>query len=798
MIETETWAPLEKDDVDKIIDLCRDIKDENIRKIILGTNYSNYERELELFEDNLRRAPLYRAAVFSRLINLAFAYVASKCATIGLCSDSNCEARIKHAIENLYNSYNVTDDVVQFVILNVALGLDASDEFLHRFKAISHRQDFYSQTGEYIDIFKVFQEFRQSSFKSKGQIRDWAKHLYAFFKKVSFLCDIEIVTMNEYVDSDSKIVPCGFKFDSNIYSSKYMLAKHSVNEYNDNFLFLRSIDESVDKAGKKILILSYTDIGENDTSETSKVIVYDGEKRKNDKDIVIQTKSLGKFYSYITGDLLRKRHRMSFCNGLSSYKYYGELATSVMDALEIMVRVDDKRRYVVENYILPVISNNFDTCKEDCICSGAGCKYDANDRQCNRDKIIDAKDKLRAHCVSNMDIVSILTILFSVVGCKDILPQIFAKFEFGPTQTYDELFSKVNEQLSKRFSQFNTEEVENRRKKFYKASIDYLSLNLDDSNKYDKVVAQTLKPFKIRAYTDALVVSLENLDSGYKELGANPSENVYSIQNKIDLINGLSTIFDVRSALKDTLKIILAYYAGLASCTEQQLDYEIKAERAAALDSETIEECKVAIESAFYAGVKRKLEQISQNDSFYSLFKMLVDDNNEHKSQISIMLGREIVNTGVMKRYIRLDSANKKCFLVEERRDGFYQCDLDVESQCREDREKFVERVSALLMFLKGEESYGARFSCYPQVLTHTSSRTNVDKTTIGAFTVYENEQYIPQKEYNVISYFSYEIGKRYYYIAPKKFEKTRWITYPILVRCSIFYKAVLKEGSNG
>ena len=87
--------------------------------------------------------------------------------------------------------------------------------------------------------------------------------------------------------------------------------------------------------------------------------------------------------------------------------------------------------------------------------------------------------------------------------------------------------------------------------------------------------------------------------------------------------------------------------------------------------------------------------------------------------------------------------------------------------------------------------------SCYPQVLTHTSSRVNVDKTTINAFTVYESEQYLPKKEYNVITYFSYEISKRYYYIAPKKFEKTRWITYPILIRCSKFYETVIKEGEK-
>ena len=101
------------------------------------------------------------------------------------------------------------------------------------------------------------------------------------------------------------------------------------------------------------------------------------------------------------------------------------------------------------------------------------------------------------------------------------------------------------------------------------------------------------------------------------------------------------------------------------------------------------------------------------------------------------------------------------------------------------------------MRFFNGADVLGIRFACYPQVLTHTSSRVNGDNTTIAAFTAYESERYVPQKEYNVITYFSYDISKRYFYVAPKKFEKTRWITYPILVRCSEFYNKVIKERGN-
>ena len=122
---------------------------------------------------------------------------------------------------------------------------------------------------------------------------------------------------------------------------------------------------------------------------------------------------------------------------------------------------------------------------------------------------------------------------------------------------------------------------------------------------------------------------------------------------------------------------------------------------------------------------------------------------------------------------------------------------MDDGESCKENAKKFVERVIEILGVFKGEEGAGARVAAFPQVLTHTSSRVNVDNTTINAFTVYESEQYIRQKEYNVITYFNYEISKRYYYIAPRKFEKTRWITYPILIRCSEFYDRVFKEKTD-
>lgn len=804
MPEETNDAAYEMDAAEKIIALCREAKDKNVRQILLGTDYyTDYERELETLEKKLRRDALYREEMFNRIINLAFAYVIAKYndLRLNLKVTSNCEARIKHAIENLYSTYNVTDDVVRFVLLNIALGLDASEDFLKNFNVISKRNSFYTKTEEYIYIFRHIQKLRQSTFKLKSRITGTNDYLYTLFNKLAFICDMEIVTEDNKDDPLSFVTPCGFKIGGKTFKSRYALIRYSPNEYCNKFLFLRNIEE-VDR--HRVLRLNYTGLGQYDTGEGINISVSPEINPRIERGDIINVKSTGMFYSYITGDLLRKRHRMSFCNGLASYKYYGELAASVMDALEIVAVAKDKRFAVVENYILPVIRNNFNICKEDCVCSGAGCRYGAKQRLCNRDKLIELKSDLKADCVSHMDLVSILTILFSVVGCKEILPQIFAKFEYAGSQGYEELFSTVNEQLEKRFSEFKSADVDKLRTEFYEESIKYLSLNLAGADSGNSLVAQSLKPFKIRAYTDALVYTLENLDRDKTVHSVTPSENVYSIQNKIDLISGMSGIMDVRSALRDTLKIILTYYTGLANCTQQQLNYEMRAEQASSLGEEEARECEAAISQAFMQGVENKLKVLGAKPSFYLLFKNLTEDADELKSEISIMLGREMVNLQRLDMFIELDDKSGKCYLVEkEKKENGdfktrYQCDLDDENQCRCEREKFISRVVELLKFFKGDEAGGTKFACYPQVLTHTSSRVNVDNTTINSFTVYESEQYIPKKEYNVITYFSYEISKRYYYVAPRKFEKTRWITYPILIRCSKFYETVIKENGNG
>lgn len=801
MIETSEEFEYEKDAVDKILDICRTAEDGAVRQILLGLDYevTNYEKELKKLGKSLRMGAENCEPMFNRIVNLAFLYLVSKCNALEFTPTSNCEARIQHAVEHIYSTYNVTDDVVKFVITNIALGLDASETFLKKFETISDSAAFYSETDKYIDIFKHIQNLRQSTFRTKDKIEDSDEYLYQLLKKLEFICKLKIIPGEDYVDENSPVSSCSFKIGGNVYPSKYALVKYNRNEYSTEFLFLRSVDDREFPNRKIGVWLNYTDLSDHDTGEITKVFVagkdFDG------KMLALHMPSVGKFYSYITGDLLRKRHRMSFCNGLTSYKYYGELAAAVMDALEIVTVYDDKQFTVIDNYILPVIKNNFNFCKEDCVCTGVGCKFGVRERRCNRDKTIEHENNLTSECLINMDTVSILTIIFSVVGCKEILPQILSQFHFDTPQSYDMLFSQVNKQLDKRFSEFSAEKVDALRHEFYKKSIDYLSLNLDENKREDKVVAQTLKPFKIRAYTDALVTTLENLDRERTVYNVNPSEDVYTISGKIDLLNGLGniTVEDIRSALRDTLKIILTYYTGLANCKGQQLNYEIQAEQVSALNDETVKGCYEAINDAFMDGVFKKLSVIGRNPSFYTLFTNLFEDVNDLKSEISIMLGREMVNVMGLRRFIELDEKNKKCYLVERKRkdDGFetvYRCDLDDEKMCGAALEKFKSRVVELLEFFKGDELHGARFSCYPQVLIHTSSKVNVDNTTINAFTVYDNEHYTRKKEYNVITYFAYEISKRYYYIAPKKFEKTRWITYPILIQCSDFYKHVIKE----
>lgn len=138
----------EKDATDKIIDLCRGIKDKYVRQIVLGLDFvSDYEKELKKLEKNLRTASIYREEMFNRIVNLVFAYIVSKYKalykTVDFRAESNCEARIKHAADNLYSTYNVTDDVVRFVLLNIALGLDASESFRDKFDVLKKGGAFY-------------------------------------------------------------------------------------------------------------------------------------------------------------------------------------------------------------------------------------------------------------------------------------------------------------------------------------------------------------------------------------------------------------------------------------------------------------------------------------------------------------------------------------------------------------------------------------------------------------------------------------------------------------------------------
>lgn len=805
-MNNDTMTP--KNDVAaKITDICRTAKNTNVRKILLGeladlSDDDFYETKLAWFCKRLRQDPRKRLDTIKRIVNVAFAYIISKYTSIAADMDvtSNCEARINNVIGNLYNAYNATDDVVQYVILNVALGLDASDMFKEKFEFIAQHSEFYKNTNEYINIFNHIQYMRNAAFKASSLDSSTLDWLYKLLSKVGFICDLEIIPLEgsvgsdalpseEFADAESNIVPCAFKLYGKTYSSKYAFAVDRTDGY-DRFVLLRSIDEVTERNGQKRLRLNYTDVGSYDTGENIAVTVVADDCRAEGR--VVLTKSIGTFYSFITGDLLRKRHRMSFCNGLSSYKYYGELVASVIDAFEKIEILPNKRQAVIEKYILPVIKNNFNICKEECICLGTGCKRATETRPCNKDRFIDLEKDLAADCVGNMDVVSILTILFSVVGCKEILPQIFDRYEFD-AQALDVLFDTVNSQLEKRFSEFTAERVNSLRDEFYKKSIDYLSLNIDESRFNDPTVALPLKPFRIRAYTDALIAVLENLNRDGTDGAINPIGNVYSISNKIELISGIKNIKDVRATLRDTLKVILAYYAGLSACGEQQLTYEVRAEQASKLGRTEIAECENAIKEAFRSGVVAKLAELGDDPSFYKLFETLKNDNKTLKDKISIMLGREMINASLLEKFIRTDKSAGKCYIHTVVGGETYECNLDDEAQCglAEYKNVFVNRVVELLRFFNGEGSGGTRGACYPQVLTHTSSRVNVDNTTISAFTSCESDSGNSKKEYNVITYFKYEIGKRYFYVAPKKYEKTRWITYPILVRCSEFYGMV-------
>ena len=83
----------------------------------------------------------------------------------------------------------------------------------------------------------------------------------------------------------------------------------------------------------------------------------------------------------------------------------------------------------------------------------------------------------------------------------------------------------------------------------------------------------------------------------------------------------------------------------------------------------------------------------------------------------------------------------------------------------------------------------------YPQVLTFSSTMINRDGNIIRKFafsaTESRNSHAVREEEYNVFSFFDYEINKQYFYVPPKKCENSNWLTHPILIGCSEFIEAV-------
>lgn len=272
----ETFSE-EKDYTLEILDLCKNVKDDAVKQIIIGGYVYDYKEQLKDLTISLKRDFNSRERLFNCLVNLGFAYIISKYRSLNLSATSSCETRIKHAIDNLYSSYNATDDVVRFVILNIALVLDASEAFLKKFDVISSKSGFYENTDEYINIFRHIQKLRQAGFKTKSEMTDSDDYLYLLFSKLSFICDLQIVESEEYADKASGFTSCAFKIDNKLYPCKYALVKQTLNEYSSKYLLLRSIDDFVLKTGERKLSLYYTDMGDNDTGEDLKVEVAEKE-----------------------------------------------------------------------------------------------------------------------------------------------------------------------------------------------------------------------------------------------------------------------------------------------------------------------------------------------------------------------------------------------------------------------------------------------------------------------------------------------------------------------------------------
>lgn len=788
--------------VETIFDVFRDAE---LRMFVCGGAYENVE---DLFE-SLKSDTSNLFSMFFGISNAIYAYFVAAFSdkmTEELAfanqkkAKSFCVSRVENALFGLYDTYDVTDDVVKFVVFNATLAID-NDRILQNALDLSFPLNNKLDNEE--NLLSIFRwMFKLNKNKKnvnkldnaiKAHYADTIRKLRHLMNYASFLKD---VTLQKDGNSES------YNF---VHNGKTLKSHYVIYKKGSKFLLLRSIETEVNNESS--MLLEYTDSNESESGvKTTRELVNAtaAEGTSENKYRQIAVKNVGEVYSEISNGLLRVRSRSTFCGGLSGYKYYTELAASIIDALEKLTRSKDK----VVDYLHKLITKekNYAICKDECKCTRPSCHLDSEDGKedvcsCAERKCFDNPEDLRVECLGNMNLLPILTILLIVAGSKSILPQLFDIVKGDP----DALFSRINEQLSLRFPMYDPAKVDENSKQVFDTSKNSLTLSIENEQNLPLRVMEALNKLKARAYTVAIIDKLEEIENrieyGSARFRIGNVDN-YSIKEMLDAMPTESTeanSADIRYAkqcLQRVLQTVLCFYSGLSNCMEKQFQYEIDLENNTSID---IRSSVDSIRIAFFEGIKAEAKELEQlrgnrnNPSFYDLFEALIKLNQSQscRANINMALGRDIVDMRELNRYVRIIPASKLCLINGK---------FDLDGDCSDAGGEFLKAIRQVIGYFYNRNSDNG-IGIYPQVLTFSSKTMNRDGNIIQKFMFYivgNRSSAIMEREYNVFSFVDYEINKRYFFVPPRKYENSNWLTHPILIGCSEFCDAVFGNAAKG
>ena len=815
--------------VDRIFSIFRDSE---LRTFVVGRKYNDNDAGKKELLISLSKNADAIFSTFFGITNCIYAYLVASFSdnmTVELAyaddvidnSKSFCVERVEDALFGLYDTYDATDDLVKFVVFNAALAVGNDPKLQNDlgFKRSSSFNEYHANgnSADQENLLSIFRwMFNLRKLVTNRRIGYILEHYDETINKLIHLMDyasfFSDISLQKDSDSDS--------YNFVLQNGKVVKTNFVILKVAFNFFLLRSV-ETKKTDNKTSMVLKYSRSNESETAAkiSREIVGWDAapvEPTDEGAGIPrIKVKSVGETYSEITNGLMRKRSRSTFCGGLSGYKYYTELAASIIDAIEIIA--NNRTGKSVVTYLLPLIKNqkNFSICKDECVCIRPSCRN--NDKKlCKGTKTFDQAD-FNYVCLSSMRLLPILTLLLIVAGSKSILPQVFECVTDNPDP--EDLFKEINKQLSMRFTNYNPIEVDKTGKQIYNDNLykSSLTLNARDERSLPRQVLPAVHKLKARAYTVAIVNELERIENSFDKKKI--SIGNYSIKEMFDamdefLVASSEDTFDsdvkyAKQCLRQVLMTVLCYYRGLSSCIAEQFEYEVDLENSLKEGMVNTDLANKKIKEEFFKGVKEELQLLEGDDlkdphipTFYELFNELKNLNSRSSNDINMALGRDMLDVHELFRNVQIDPESEICLIYsnDPKTNSSEWINLD-EEYCSCSLSNFFIGIKNIIgYFYDRNVEHG--IGIYPQVLTFSSTMINRDGNIIRKFMFYTTEsrsaRNSKEKEYNVFSFFDYEINKRYFFVPPKKYENSNWLTHPILIGCAEFCDAVFDNLPKG